>query len=145
MTGWIVVALLVVALSPLVWLVPSRRQRGQMDVRMQARRMGLTMQLARTEWPYWMSNTPPNPCPQYHHPRPLGRQDSWSYWQSEPGKWLNKWQEPCADNALAEQLGTLPADVYKAEATPQMVALFWGERAQSESLQAVAAFLKARA
>lgn len=145
MTGWIVVALLIVALSPLVWLVPSRRQRGQMDVRLQARRMGLTMQLARTEWPYWMSNTPPSPCPQYHHPRPRGRQDSWSYWQSAPGTWLNKWQEPCPDQALAEQLAGLPADVYQVEATPQMIALFWGERAQPDALPAIAAFLKARA
>ncbi len=145
MTGWIVLALLVFALSPLVWLVPSRRQRGQMDVRLQARRLGLAMQLAREEWPYWLSKTPPNPCPQYHSPRPRGRQDSWCYWQSEPGKWLNKWQEPCTDASLSEQLATLPADVYKAEATPQMIALFWGERAQPESLPAIAAFLKGRA
>lgn len=145
MTGWIVLALLVLALSPLVWLVPSRRQRGQMDVRLQARRLGLAMQLAREEWPYWLGKTPPNPCPQYHRPRPRGRQDSWCYWQREPGQWLNKWQEPCTDVALAAQLATLPADVYKAEATPQMIALFWGERAQPEALPAIADFLKARA
>ncbi len=129
----------------MVWLVPSRRQRGQMDVRLQARRLGLAMQLSREEWPYWMVPTPPSPCPQYHHPRPRGRQDSWCYWQSEPGKWLNKWQEPCADRPLAEQLGTLPGDVYKVEASPQMVALCWGERSQGQSLQAIVAFLKARA
>ena len=52
---------------------------------------------------------------------------------------------PCADTALAAQLATLPVDVYKAEATPQMIALFWGERAQPESLPAIVAFLKARA
>ncbi|TBV07107.1 hypothetical protein [Phytopseudomonas dryadis] len=145
MTGWIILALLVLALSPLVWLVPSRRQRGQMDVRLQARRMGLAMQLTREQWPYWLSKTPPSPCPQYHRPRRRGREDSWCYWQSEPGKWLNRWQEPCAEEPLAAQLATLPADVYKVEATAQMIALYWGERAQAESLQNIAAFLQARA
>ena len=54
MNAWIVVLLLAAAFSPLVWIVPSRRQRGQMDVRLAARRMGLGMQMARPEWPHWV-------------------------------------------------------------------------------------------
>lgn len=145
MTPWIVLLLLACILSPLAWLVPSRRQRGQMDVRLQARRMGLAMQLSRQEWPHWLASEPPSACAQYHRGRRRGHQDSWCYWQVEPGKWLNQWREPCSDAPLAEQLAALPADVFKAEATAQMVALYWGERVQSDALQRIADFLQARA
>lgn len=49
MTVWIVVSILVLVLSPLAWLRPSRRQSGRMALRMEARRMGLAMQLASQE------------------------------------------------------------------------------------------------
>ena len=145
MTLWIVLLLLLVALSPLTWLLPSAKQRGRMDLRLQARRMGLAMQLAPEQWPYWLQCSPPEPCPQYHRARSRGRQDTWAYWQSEPGMWLNKWQEPCVDEQLAAQLLTLPSDVYKVEATLQMVAICWGERGNAESLQAISTFLVAQA
>lgn len=145
MAPWIVLLLVVLLLSPLSWLIPSRHQRGRMDVRLQARRMGVAMQLARQDWPHWFAQEPPSPCPQYHRPRRRGHLDSWCYWQVEPGKWLNQWREPCGDAALAEQLGALPVDVFKAEATAQMVALCWGERPQPGALQAISDFLLARA
>jgi hypothetical protein len=116
-----------------------------MDVRLQARRMGLAMQLSRETWPHWLAQEPPNTCAQYHRVRRSGHQDSWCYWQAEPGKWVNKWREPCGDSPLAEQLADLPGDVFKVEATAQMVALYWGERAQPGALQKVADFLLARA
>ncbi|WP_439861569.1 hypothetical protein [Pseudomonas sp. MBLB4136] len=145
MSLWIALLLLACVLSPLTWLIPSRLQRGQMDVRLQARRMGLAMQLSRQQWPHWLATEPPGACAQYHLGRRRGQRDSWCYWQAEPGQWLNQWREPCAEEALAEQLARLPADVFKAEATPQMVALCWGERGQGDALQKVFDFLQARA
>lgn len=144
MTWWIVL-LLALVLSPLSWLMPNRHERGRMDVRLQARRMGLAMQLAPEEWPYWLGQSAPSPCPQYHRARRRGHGDCWCYWQVEPGKWLNQWREPCTDGPLAEQLATLPGDVFKVEATAQMIALCWGERARPDSLQKIADFLQARA
>lgn len=145
MTGWIVVLLIAVALSPLVWLRPSRRQSGQMAQRLAARRLGLAMQLSHQEWPHWLPNQPPGTCAQYHCARRGGRSDSWSYWQTEPGQWLNQWREPCADATLLERLARLPADVYKVEASRQMLALYWGERGGEAELQRVAELLKALA
>ena len=141
MTGWIVVLLIAMALSPLVWLRPSRRQSGQMAQRLAARRLGLAMQLSQQEWPHWLPHQPPGTCAQYHRGRRAGRSDSWSYWQVAPGQWCNQWREPCADAAMLERLQALPADVYKVEATPQMISLFWGERGGEEELRAVAALL----
>lgn len=145
MSPWIVLLLLAFVLSPLSWLIPSRRQRGQMDVRLQARRMGLGMQLSSQQWPHWLTREPPGTCAQYHRARRRGHRDSWCYWQAAPGAWLNQWREPCTDEALAAQLACLPADVYKVEASVQMVAVYWGERGQADALQRIADFLLARA
>lgn len=145
MSPWFLLLLLAFLLSPLAWLVPSRHQRGQMNVRLQARQMGVAMQLSRQEWPHWLLRQPPGSCPQYHRARRRGQVDSWCYWQLQPGQWVNKWREPCPDQALLEQLQGLPADAYKAEATAQMLSVCWGERGAREALEKVVGFLKANA
>ena len=128
MTVWIVVSILAVVLSPLAWLRPSRRQSGLIALRMEARRMGLAMQLAPQEWPHWLGQEPPNPCPQYHRPRRSGQPVCWSYWQIAPGNWVNQWREACVDEPLLKHFQALPAGVFKVEADKQMIALYWNER-----------------
>lgn len=145
MTVWIVLLLVAVVLSPLAWLRPSRRQQGRMAIRMAARSQGLGMQLSQQDWPHWLPDEPPSPCPQYHRARRKGAENTWCYWQMSPGQWVNQWREPCADTALIPHLQTLPADVYKVEASKQMVSLCWGERGDVQSLEPVAAVLKALA
>ncbi|UVE19204.1 hypothetical protein NVV93_07465 [Pseudomonas sp. LS44] len=142
MTWWIVILLTMAALSPLAWLRPSRRQGRQITVRLEARRRGLGMQLVSQEWPHWLALQPPSPCAQYHRPRRAGKVDSWSYWQLAPGQWVNQWREPCTDTRLNEHFETLPADVFKAEADRQMVALYWGEGSEEGALQRIAAALQ---
>ena len=145
MTVWIVLSIIAVVLSPLVWLRPSRSQSGRMAMRMQARRMGLAMQLIPQEWPHWLPTEPPSPCPQYHRPRTARTPDVWVYWQMESGVWVNQWREPCEDPRLLESFKTLPADVYKVEAGKQLIAVYWAERGEPEVLQHIAAVLKALA
>ncbi|UZJ58812.1 hypothetical protein OKW98_19845 [Pseudomonas sp. KU26590] len=145
MTVWIILSIIAVVLSPLVWLRPSRSQSGRMAMRMQARRMGLAMQLIPQEWPHWLPTEPPSPCPQYHRPRTARAPDVWVYWQMEQGAWVNQWREPCEDPRLREQFKMLPADVYKVEAGKQLIAVYWAERGEPEVLQHIAAVLKALA
>jgi hypothetical protein len=145
MTFWIVLSIVGVMLSPLVWLRPSRQQSGKMDLRLEARRIGLAMQLAPQEWPHWLPKEPPSPCAQYHRHRRGSKPAAWAYWQTEPGVWLNRWREPCEDALLMVQFNTLPADVFKIEADDQMIALYWSERGESEVLRRIAAVLKALA
>ena len=145
MTFWIILSIVGVMLSPLVWLRPSRQQGGSMALRMEARRIGLAMQLAPQEWPHWLAKEPPSPCAQYHRPRRGSRPSVWAYWQAEPGIWLNQWRECCNDDALLAHFNTLPADVYKVEADQQMITLYWGEKGDAEVLQRIAAVLKALA
>lgn len=145
MTVWIVLSIICVMLSPLVWLKPSRGSSGKMALRMQARRMGLTMQLAPQEWPHWLDRQPPDPCAQYCRPRRGRKAACWAYWQSAPGAWVNRWREPCEDEMLARHLATLPADVYKVEADSRMIALYWSEKGEPEVLQRIDEALKALA
>ena len=145
MTVWWSILLLALVLSPLAWLMPSRGQRGQMDLRLQARRLGLAMQMARQEWPHWLERQPPQSCAQYHRGRSRGRNDEWRYWQSAPGVWLDRWREPCADEELLADLAALPGDVYMVEASAQFIALYWGERGDASHLQRIADFLSRRA
>lgn len=144
MQAWMIVAVLALVLSPLVWMVPSRRQRGQMDMRLAARRLGLGMQVARKDWPHWLQPEPPHACAQYHWPRPAGLAD-WSYWQVAPGQWHNRWREPCAEPAHLVHLATLPTDVYQVEALGRMLALYWGEKGGEQELERVAAGMRALA
>jgi hypothetical protein len=116
-----------------------------MAMRMEARRMGLAMQLIPQEWPHWLPKEPPSPCAQYHRPRTARTPDAWVYWQMEPGMWVNQWREPCEDPRLLEQFKTLPADVYKVDAGKQLIAVYWAERGEPEVLLHIAAVLKALA
>ena len=145
MTVWIVVSILLVVLSPLAWLRPSRAQNGRMALRMEARRLGLAMQLTPQDWPHWLGQPPPNPCAQYHRARRVNQPASWSYWQKAPGVWVNQWQETCQDESLVSHFRTLPANVYKVEADRQMIALYWGEKGDASVLQDISAVLKALA
>ena len=142
MTVWIVVSILALVLSPLAWLRPSRRQSGRMALRMEARRMGLSMQLATQDWPHWLEPEPPGSCAQFHRPRRSTKPDVWCYWQSAPGHWVNQWQEACVEERLLAQFNKLPANVYKIEATAQMIALYWGEKGEPEVLLAIDEVLK---
>lgn len=145
MTVWIAVSILLVVLSPLAWLRPSRVQSGRMALRMEARRLGLAMQLAPQEWPHWLDPQPPNPCAQYYRPRRGKQPASWLYWQSAPGVWVNQWREVCQDEPLLCHLEKLPANVYKIEADRQMIALYWGEKGEAAVLQDISDVLKALA
>ena len=145
MTVWIVMSILALVLSPLAWLMPSRTQSGKMSLRMEARRMGLAMQLSPQDWPHWLECEPPSPCAQYHKPRRKGLSDQWSYWQTTPGSWVNQWREPCEDTRVLAQLETLPGNVFKVEAGKQMLALYWGEKGEVADLTAIAAVLRALA
>ena len=133
MTVWVVVSILALILSPLAWLRPSRRQSGRMALRMEARRMGLAMQLTPQQWPHWLEPEPPGSCAQFHRPRRGSDPDVWCYWQSAPGIWVNQWREVCTDERLLAQFRKLPANVYKVEAGKQMIALYWGEKANRRS------------
>ncbi|WP_312935457.1 hypothetical protein [Pseudomonas sp.] len=137
MTVWLVVSILALILSPLAWLRPSRKQSRQMDLRLEARRAGLGMQLAPQQWPHWLEKQPPSPCPQYHCARRAGRTDTWSYWQASPGVWSNQWREACAEPRLLAVFSGLPESVYKVEADPRMLAIYWGERGDEQVVQTI--------
>ena len=107
--------------------------------------MGMSMQLAPQEWPYWLEPEPPGNCAQYHRPRRSNTPEVWCYWQSAPRIWVNQWREECVDERLLAQFKKLPPSVYKVQASAQMIVLVWGEKGEVEVLQAIDEVLKALA
>ena len=144
MNGWLVLLVAAVVLSPLAWLAPSRRQSAAMQVRLQARQMGLSMQLSQQDWPHWLERSAPTSCAQYYRVRSSKTAAQWCFWQLAPGQWLDRWREPCVEAQLLEQLLELPADVYKVEAGQQLLSVCWGEKGGVQDLQRIHAFLMAR-
>jgi len=141
MLFWLIALVLLALLSPLLWLLPKAGQNERMQLRLAARRMGMTMQLSSQNWPYWMAHIP-NPCAQYQLPCKQSAVEC-CYWQSAPGQWQNQWREPCTDNALLSLLQQLPIDAYKIETDNEKVAIYWGECGGLDSLKKIASVLKA--
>lgn len=144
MTWWVVILIILALVGPVAWLLPSSKQKGAINLRLEARRNGVAMQLTPVKWPYWVTPEPPSPCAHYYRERRKGNVDAWAYWQLTPGQWVNQWRELCEDQTLLKQLADLPADVYKVEADHQVVGLYWGERGDREALQRIADLLEAR-
>jgi len=57
MALWLIPLILLALLSPLLWLLPAKRQGQRMQLRLQARRMGLGMQLVFGTRPIPARNT----------------------------------------------------------------------------------------
>ncbi|MFP3457925.1 hypothetical protein R0J89_16920, partial [Psychrobacter sp. SIMBA_152] len=52
--------------------------------------------------------------------------------------WWNQCREPCEEPRLAEAFARLPASVYKVEADPRVIGLYWTERGDKSVLQDIA-------
>ncbi|KXU38590.1 hypothetical protein AXE65_00030 [Ventosimonas gracilis] len=140
MLFWLIPLVLLILLSPLLWLLPKKQQGERMQLRLAARRMGLGMQLVSENWPHWMAHAQ-SPCAQYQLPHKKAGAD-WRYWQDAQGQWQNQWREPCADKQLLPLLQQLPVDVYKIASDKQIITLYWGERGGFEALKTIAAVLE---
>jgi|GEM_PF-3238124 len=141
MLFWLIPLVLLALLSPLFWLLPKAGQSQRMQLRLSARQMGLSMQLAPASWPHWMTDAP-CPCPLYQRPRKTASGLCGVYWQVSPSNWQNQWREPCVDNNWLSLLQPLPEDVYKIEADSQQVSIYWGERSGLAGLEKIAGALK---
>jgi hypothetical protein len=148
--NWLIVTVvLLVAFGPVLWLVPSRRDRALARMRTRARTLGVTVEL--------VALPDPDPTPQARvsaggrprHPTiagvayryPLARATplapAWSIVRgpsSGPGA-MPGWQWTGAAAGLpgywqeaAAILARVPGDVFAAEVDPGRVTLFWRER-----------------
>jgi hypothetical protein len=142
MNGWVAFLLVLLLLSPLTWLRPSPRQRGVSDLRSEARKHGLSVQMSAQQWPRWLEPQPPRTCAQYLLNRPGTSDSRWCYWQLSAGCWVDQEREPCQDERLLPLLAALPSDAFKVEADRQLLALCWGERGTVQDLERIASLLR---
>lgn len=138
---WVVLGLFLI-ISPAFWLLPSRRQKGQMAMRLAAGRQGIRVSMVRPDWPHWMLDHVANETAQYTWVRKRASQPLVQFWQVSAQIWHNKWREPLEDQDLLVHLQTLPADVWSIEIGPAAVQLTWAERGEVSGLEAVSQVLK---
>ena len=144
MTVWISGVNPVGGFEPAGWLRPSRAQSGRMAMRMEARRIGPGHATGASGVAALAVQEPPNPCAQYHRPRP--RQSPVLDLLAEVARDMGQsMARACEDPRLLEHFEMLPADVFKVEADKQMIALYWGRAWRAAVLQDIAAVLKALA
>lgn len=140
---WLWVALgLFLIISPAFWLLPSRRQQAQMQLRLAAGRLGLRVTMVRPDWPHWMQEFVAKEVAQYLWPRKNAACKDWQYWQVAPGVWHNQWREPLEEPALLAHLAHLPADVWSISAGPAAVQVTWAERGSEAELAQIGQCLK---
>lgn len=158
---WIVIiAVLAVAIGPILWLLPSRRQRQLEKWRTAARRHGLVVEVTHVEH----ADAPPEErvsaggtprpaerqCIAYRLPLlpPLEDAPCWQLMKSEPGSpelpgWLlptrpPKLPTPPADYwpRLLPLLDALPGGCIGVEATPRAISWFGLETAEDDAIDA---------
>ena len=127
MTWWIVLLLVGAALSPLVWLRPSPQQRGQM-VRLAARAWSLACSWGSSSGRTGWRNNRRNAVPIPPGSAARGAVTAGATGRSRRGSGATSGASPAPMRSCWNASVALPADVYKVEATPQMISLFWGER-----------------
>ncbi len=117
-----------------------------MALRMEARRIGLAMQLAPQEWPHWLKQRAAEPlcailpATTRQH---AGNLELLAVGDRVCG--LISGVKSATIEKLLPHFATLPANVYKVEADKQMIALYWGEKGEASDLLAIDALLKALA
>jgi len=158
---WLIIAAVMMSLvGSMMWVMPSKRQRQQMDLRARARQLGFQVQLSRITAPRAEGESEPE---QYNVAgyRLLrigedGKKVKTEPWQvfrvrSVRNEGLPQdWSWSFGERLLSEDkldllqtlLNALPAGVSSVESTPLYVTFYWDERAEASELEGLKAQLQ---
>ncbi len=156
MTLWLIILFtLLIMLSPMMWLRPSRRDRHLGQLRQQARQLGVTVKFAKSplhnppaglvsyRWPYPQDR----PGPYFVLVRethasevlkPFDEAQGWR-WRIEPLRPFTGKARSCLERALEE----LPRDALVLESERRYLTLWWGESLSVDAFNASHAALTA--
>lgn len=158
MTWLIIAAVLLAAFGPVLWLLPSRRDRRLAAMRQAARQAGLVVELVRIPKTNpsaedrvsagGVIRDPVRECAAYALPLPRslkfvpslrllwaeGSDDGpWPGWSYNPRPDMRNPRLAPTLARIEPLLGTLPEDVAGLEITPRRVVVFWLESADSDA------------
>lgn len=149
MTWLLIVLLFVAAFAPILWLLPSDRDKRLSKLRMEARRRGLVVELTRLP--------DPRPRPQDRVSsggvvkRPMIKCAAYRMHVSRPLEYMEPWSVESSDvearDRLAECFRLMPCDWLAVEVDRNGACLFWreevGDAGAGETLDAVVSLLGA--
>ncbi|MEH6577891.1 MAG: hypothetical protein V7731_12510 [Amphritea sp.] len=151
---WVIIILIMMSLvGSMMWVMPSKRQRFQAELRRQASQKGFNVQIVRLTPPRGIGQIEPETymATAYRLPRfnlEKGERESFREWQvykqeaianeGLPAGWCWGAGERQMDDTqlglLAELIGMMPEGVNSIESTPVHFSVFWDERGQIETL-----------
>jgi hypothetical protein len=168
-----IIVILLAIIAPIIAILPSRRQKEQMQLRKRAMADGFSIELTRIDDPdpdpqKYLSNTG-KPLPRvmdviayrYKRPRPSDWRRlpdvNWCIVRKKgqnsdlPGDWT--WSPASVPGTgemsndfkvfFRQNIERLPADVIKIEEVKYIISVYWREHGGDESLDAIIAFVKA--
>ncbi|MEO9275352.1 hypothetical protein ABFY09_10835 [Marinomonas sp. 5E14-1] len=148
MTAFIVIFITLSLMGSALWVLPSKKERHRMDLRMQARKLGLIVQLTSIELPdKWDKSKERCKVVAYSFYRVkaltslpkviwLLPYEVWKYQAVGDGWWSS-------DNIVLTVTSIKTLEKYGAilkaiEITPESVSLYWNEAADKEGLEELA-------
>ncbi|MDB4837626.1 hypothetical protein OAH87_04080 [Marinomonas sp.] len=151
MTPLIVIFIVLSLAGSIMWVLPSRKDRDQMALRLQARKLGLNVQLTSIDLPDKWDKTKEThkvAAYSYYHIKPLTSLSTsvwllpyevWKYESITEGWWSNRCLPLDQDELKAlKNYSTL---ITAIKVAPEGVFLYWRESGDSESLNVLSAFI----
>ena len=160
----IVIFILLLVLAPIVSILPSKRQKQQMNFRRDARAAGVTVALVTIEDPdsdkekYLSATGRPLPrdlkCVAYRKPREkeqnrIGtKMPDWVLVRDKSGDGKLQWLDDSGDlinpnfrQEIEDWVNRLPDDIIRIDEASQLVSIYWQERTDEQSLPDLFDFL----
>ena len=132
-----IIAFMIAAFGPILWLMPKPRDRTLSRLRMAARQRGLTVELARLP--------DPQPRPQDRVSSggalrtPIIRCAGYRLFRSRPAQHIGPWRLERGDGSAQTQLAAcwsdVPADWLAIEVDANGACLYWREKVSDENLE----------
>ena len=151
MTALIVIFITLSLMGSALWIMPPKKERQRMALRMHARKLGLTVQLTSIDLPdKWDKslNRQKTTAYSFYRLKPINTlpdkiwllpYEVWKYHASIEGWWSSELLTLTADSKdVLEQYGALLTGI---KITPESVSFYWNEAGDEVALEALSRFV----
>ncbi|TDP00018.1 hypothetical protein [Marinomonas balearica] len=152
MTALIVILITVSLMGSALWVMPSKRERQKMALRMHARKCQLTVQLTSLDLPdKWDKVTNSQKTCAYRYIRPkklknfgdtilITPYEVWKYVSINPSWWVSR-NIPMTD-AVLNGLDVIDGAAIAVEVTDSVVSVYWNEKGDEKTVESISELLR---
>lgn len=146
---WITIVVIALLISPMLRILPSKREKQQMNLRKKAMSLGMQVQLATLPTPRGAPPSDPRPGAAYRLNRGSDQREGFrnhityiigrSEGSTENWEWYNPVLQPdknTVDKRLAS-LKNLPGNASIVESTPTTSAVYWQENGTDQDVEEI--------